>query len=153
MRLLFSQLVIKLLCPHMASLLHIQTQWWVTCSILTLLFLQRLVGTYWLLSLRLTHAHRLWVPVSIRGARSWKTCLKSFTSKVFCSPFLSWQWTVRSWWTLLQPLYVNTAVTRPSLGISKIVSAHSCQTAATQRLTVGHGPRSDEKTSEEGGRS
>lgn len=95
----------------------------------------------------------LWVPVSIRGAHSWKTCLKRFTSKVFCSPFLSWQWTVRSWWTLLQPLYVNTAVTRPSLGISKIVSAHSCQTAATQRLTVGHGPRSDEKTSEEGGRS
>lgn len=50
LKLLCSQLCNKLLCPHMASLLHIQTHWWVTCSILTLLFSQCFLGTYSLLS-------------------------------------------------------------------------------------------------------
>lgn len=52
--LLFSQLCNNLSCPHMASLLHVQTQWWVTCSILTLLFSQCLLVRYRLLSLCLT---------------------------------------------------------------------------------------------------
>lgn len=58
MRLLFSQLVNKLLFPHMASLLHIQTQRWVKCSILTLLFPHCLVGTFWLMSLSQAHTQK-----------------------------------------------------------------------------------------------
>lgn len=37
-----------------------------------------------------------------------------------------------SWWTPQQPLYVNSAVTRPASDISKIVPVHSHQMAATQ---------------------
>lgn len=55
MRLLFSQLVNKLLFPHMASLLHIQTQRWVKSFILTLLFPHCLFGTFWLMSLSQAH--------------------------------------------------------------------------------------------------
>lgn len=52
--LLRGQLGNKLIRPHMVSLLHVQTQWWVTCSSATLLSLQRVAATCWLVPLCLT---------------------------------------------------------------------------------------------------